>query len=204
MALAGSLGAVILTATPAAAADFNCFKWVQATAAHIVHPHPHPAQIAVHRATGAPRAHVHHARQVSRPARLHATPVNMIRKPIACPSHEVAMQSLPPGVAPPETAATLLAALAGPATPPSATDSAIDSSALAPAAPAPDIVSPNEVEGPVFPVIFGPGAGGPATSVVSLPGGVPEPGVWALLLVGFGAVGASLRNRRATSAALAR
>lgn len=33
-------------------------------------------------------------------------------------------------------------------------------------------------------------------SVVSVPGGVPEPATWAMMLVGFGAMGVSFRRRR--------
>jgi hypothetical protein len=47
------------------------------------------------------------------------------------------------------------------------------------------------------------GAGTPAfnTGFVTVPGGtgVPEPGVWAMMIMGFGLAGASLRRRRATA-----
>ncbi len=36
-------------------------------------------------------------------------------------------------------------------------------------------------------------------SGVGAAGGVPEPGAWALLLLGFGGVGAALRRRRAVA-----
>jgi hypothetical protein len=39
--------------------------------------------------------------------------------------------------------------------------------------------------------------------VVTPPGGVPEPGTWALMLLGFGAIGASLRRRRSARPQLA-
>lgn len=278
LAMLSGAGAVLLTATPAAARDFNCFQWVKATAVHIIHPHPHPVHAAIHRTTGVPRRHIHRVRHIVHAARPHATPVNMIRKPIACPAHEVAQQSLAPGAAPPETADTLLAELAGPAAAPTATGSAIDTTALAPAPAAPEAVTPAQGEGSGIPGIFGSGGGGgpsgfvpggggggpgglggpgfpgtPTPSViippviipdtatppvilppdttpviggpgtpgttpptpdvfpppvvppggtpaVVLPGGVPEPNVWALLIVGFGAVGAALRKRRRVTA----
>ena len=50
------------------------------------------------------------------------------------------------------------------------------------------------------------GPGGPGTKTfntgyVTVPAPVPEPQVWAMMLAGFGLVGASLRRRRTTSAA---
>ncbi len=51
------------------------------------------------------------------------------------------------------------------------------------------------------------GSGGPAASFggtvnfAPIPGGVPEPASWALMIIGFGSAGAMLRRRRATFAA---
>jgi choice-of-anchor C domain-containing protein len=42
---------------------------------------------------------------------------------------------------------------------------------------------------------------GPALDNVSISGAVPEPATWAMMIVGFGVVGASLRNRRRALAA---
>jgi choice-of-anchor C domain-containing protein len=42
---------------------------------------------------------------------------------------------------------------------------------------------------------------GPALDNVSIFGAVPEPATWAMMIVGFGVVGASLRNRRRALAA---
>lgn len=41
------------------------------------------------------------------------------------------------------------------------------------------------------------------TYVTTVTPGVPEPASWAMLLLGFGAIGAALRSRRKTVAALA-
>jgi hypothetical protein len=46
--------------------------------------------------------------------------------------------------------------------------------------------------GDAFSLAFSPGVG----NAVSGPGGVPEPSTWALMLVGFGGLGAMLRRRR--------
>jgi hypothetical protein len=46
-------------------------------------------------------------------------------------------------------------------------------------------------------------AGGPAVGVQAFPGPIPEPAAWALMIAGFGAVGAALRRRRATGLAAA-
>ncbi|MCA1654319.1 MAG: FxDxF family PEP-CTERM protein [Sphingomicrobium sp.] len=44
------------------------------------------------------------------------------------------------------------------------------------------------------------GANGSFSGVLSFaPGGVPEPGTWAMMLVGFGAVGYGMRRRRSAS-----
>lgn len=237
LALLG-LTTTLLSAGPAAARDLNCFQWVAAKASNIFHPHPRPMGVAIHR-----------THRLAHAARPHATPVNMIRKPIACPSREVTLQSLAPGAAPPETADTLLAELAGPAAPPAAVGSPIDASTLAPApretvaaaaAPRsevgpffngggpggfqppvpshpgslpgdtgtpPIILPPDTTTTPVisglpvsdvFPPVIVPPVVGPPTvgPLPNIPGGVPEPGVWVLMIMGFGTVGASLRRRR--------
>ena len=44
---------------------------------------------------------------------------------------------------------------------------------------------------------YGPVIDGVSVSLVSLPGGVPEPASWALMIGGFGLAGAALRRRRA-------
>ena len=51
-------------------------------------------------------------------------------------------------------------------------------------------------------VIFGADQSGhlDVTRVADTNGGVPEPGVWALMLIGFGGMGAALRARRRTGA----
>ncbi len=40
------------------------------------------------------------------------------------------------------------------------------------------------------------GAGDPAPPLTNPPAGVPEPATWALMLIGFGGIGATLRRRR--------
>ena len=49
-----------------------------------------------------------------------------------------------------------------------------------------------------FLAVGGPGGLPPIAAIdnVSLTGGVPEPAAWALMLVGFGGLGAALRHRR--------
>jgi hypothetical protein len=42
---------------------------------------------------------------------------------------------------------------------------------------------------------------GDAGQVVNPPGGIPEPATWAMLIAGFGLVGAAARRRRAALAA---
>ncbi len=56
------------------------------------------------------------------------------------------------------------------------------------------------VDGPAFTDIaeFAPGNG---TFTPSLGGAVPEPATWAVMLVGFGAVGAAMRGSRRKAAA---
>jgi hypothetical protein len=147
---------------------------VAATAHHIVHPHPRVIHAAVHRAPGVPRAHIHRVHHIAGPARAHPIATHYIRRPIACPSHEIAIASPIPGAAPADTPETLLAELAGPPAARAAGKSGIETAALAPApAPADDS-----------------GLGGLGG------GGVPEPSAWALMICGFGAVGAALRRRR--------
>lgn len=54
-----------------------------------------------------------------------------------------------------------------------------------------------------FLAVGGPGSLPPIAALdsVSLKGGVPEPGIWAMMLVGFGGLGSLLRRRRAIAAA---
>jgi hypothetical protein len=227
---------------------------------------------AVHRAPGVPRAHIHRVHHIAGPARAHPIATHYIRRPIACPSHEIAIASPIPGAAPADTPETLLAELAGPPAARAAGESGIETAALAPApAPAddsglgglgggggpggigggfpgspgvggpivglpPGVVAPPDVgvppvllppdtpAGPVTPISpvtpigpvigfpgtppdIGPGVPPDVTPIVLLPpdvppvggtptGGVPEPSAWALMICGFGAVGAALRRRR--------
>jgi len=67
----------------------------------------------------------------------------------------------------------------------------------------PPVVTPPDTGGPGQPPFVAPPPGppgGPDRPPVqppeTPPGGVPEPASWALMILGFGAVGASLRRRR--------
>lgn len=51
-------------------------------------------------------------------------------------------------------------------------------------------------------VVFGPGGGGPGSPPPPPPPGVPEPQSWALMILGFGAIGALWRRRRTIVAAI--
>jgi len=129
---AGGLVLSLVAAAPAAAAEFNCFKWVAATAGHVIHPHHHHTHAA--RAVG--------VRAVARPhpRRIRPIATRYVRHPVACPVHEVAALASPvPGVPAaamaPQTGPEVLATLAGP--PPTVADAARQAAALAPEAPAP-------------------------------------------------------------------
>src|SRR3954451_5976165 len=78
--LAGGLGALLLSAAPAAARDLNCFEWGAVTAHPIVHPHHH---VVHHRRVTPVKAHV-----AARPHRPRPIATNYVKRPIACPSLE--------------------------------------------------------------------------------------------------------------------
>src|SRR5205814_8816783 len=122
--LMATLAAGCVTAGPSSAANFDCFEWVRASAAHVMHPHRHHH----HRAIGVPhrrRAHV----QVA--PRIHRIASPLVRRPIACPEHETVLASPIPGAPPHETLAMLESVLAGPA--PAVEEVAQDTAAILPA-----------------------------------------------------------------------
>jgi hypothetical protein len=144
-----------LAASPASAANFNCFEWVRASAGHLIHAR-----------------HIHHARAASphkRLAHVHTSPrihriaSPLVRRPVACPEHETALYSPMPGAPARETPQMLEAALAGP---PAAAEAGRDTAAVVPA----------PIEGPLpfFPGGFPGGTPGP---IGGPPGGIlPAPG----------------------------
>ncbi|MFL5297628.1 MAG: PEP-CTERM sorting domain-containing protein [Phenylobacterium sp.] len=162
MALLAGLAFGAVGAAPAQAQPLDCFEWVRASAARIIHPHrvhhvrphkaavPHKVRVRVH---VRPHRHVHRI----------ASPY--VKRPIACPERHVAIASPVPGVEAPETPETMIAQLAGP---PTATEAVTDTAAAAPAPPV-------EEQGfPFLPGLLLPG--GPGLPIAVLPPVAPAPG----------------------------
>ena len=129
-------------------------------------------------------------------------------RPVACDTTPSVLQSPVPG-APTPPVSPLLEALAGAPPPPPAAplpeqggltfvDEGGGPVLIYPVGILPGIVG----GGPIFPGLVTPpdtGGGGPPVVVIPLTpvlGPVPEPSAWALLILGFGGVGALVRRRR--------
>ena len=216
-ALAALLSATSLA--PALAED--CFPRLNAADAHHIPAASPPRRPAAHAPSGHPHAgHVHHLHHRAKPhgvKRIQAkaaaarkpshrqwlessfarqTIPTYAPRPVSCDLHPASLlQSTPPAVAP-TAAQRLLDEMVGP-TPP--TLAATDTQTAATTPPGgvlpPSYVPPPGVTGSIgFPGGSGT-PGGPSRPPV---GAVPEPATWAVMLLGFFAVGGTLRAARAS------
>jgi hypothetical protein len=137
---------------------------------------------------------------------MRSIPVYALR-PVACDTHPSGIQSVEPGR--PATAQKLLDALAGP------TPSVAPQETVTPTIAGPDLPGlpggpglPDETGGPGFPGFPG-GTGGfpvvvgplmppitPPMTPPDQPPAIPEPATWAMLILGFFALGGALRGQR--------